>query len=138
MLDTTTEFGARVVRRLNDEQIIWLTTVDSQQMPQPVPVWFLWDGATFLIYSQPNTPKLRNIARNPQVALHLDGDGRGGNIVVLTGTAQIIDSAPLATDAPVYLEKYREGIKRIQMTPESFAQSYSVTVRVTPTRVRGH
>ena len=114
MLDTTTEFGARVVRRLNDEQIIWLTTVDSQQMPQPVPVWFLWDGATFLIYSQPNTPKLRNIARNPQVALHLDGDGRGGNIVVLTGTAQIIDSAPLATEAPVYLEKYREGIKRIR------------------------
>jgi PPOX class probable F420-dependent enzyme len=138
MLDTTTEFGARVMRRLNDELIIWLTTVDSQQMPQPVPVWFLWDGATFLIYSQPNTPKLHNIARNPQVALHLDGDGRGGNIVVLTGTAQIIDPAPLATEVPVYLEKYREGIKRIQMNPESFAQSYSITVRVTPTRVRGH
>lgn len=138
MLDTTTEFGARVARRLRDERIAWLTTVGTDMLPQPVPVWFLWDGATFLIYSQPNTVKLRNVAHNPKVALHLDGDGRGGDIVVLLGEMHIDASAPPAHMIPAYVEKYREGFKRIQTTPEGFARSYSVALRVTPRKLRGH
>lgn len=137
MFDQSTEFGARVARRLHDEWIIWLTTVRADGMPQPVPVWFLWDGQTFLIYSQPDTPKLRNIARNPKVALHFDGDGRGGNIVVFNGEARVDPQAPPADQVAAYVEKYREAIAQIAMTPESFARSYSVAIRVTPTRLRG-
>ena len=84
-LDTSTPFGARVERRLREEQIGWLTTVRGDGLPQPSPVWFLWDGETILIYSRPDTPRLRNIAGNPKVALNLDGDGRGGDIVILSG-----------------------------------------------------
>lgn len=76
MLDLTTEFGQRVIRRLAEEHLIWLTTVSSDGTPQPRPVWFLWDGETFLIYSKSNTYKLNHIVRRPQVALNLDGDGR--------------------------------------------------------------
>jgi PPOX class probable F420-dependent enzyme len=137
MFDQSTEFGARVARRLHDEWIIWLTTVRADGMPQPVPVWFLWDGQTFLIYSQPDTPKLRNIARNPKVALHFDGDGQGGNIVVFNGEARVDPQAPPADQVAAYVEKYREAIAQIAMTPESFARSYSVAIRVTPTRLRG-
>ena len=74
MIDTTSEFGTRVAQRLQQEGIIWLTTVRGDGTPQPSPVWFLWDGETFLIYSQPGAPKVRNIARSPKVALHLNGD----------------------------------------------------------------
>lgn len=137
-LDTTTEFGARVDRRLREERIIWLTTMDADQTPQPSPVWFLWNGESFLIYSQPDTPKLRNLGRSPRVALNFDGDGQGGDIVVFTGEARIVSDTPPADRMPEYLEKYREGIARIGMTPEGFAQAYSVALRVTPTRVRGH
>jgi PPOX class probable F420-dependent enzyme len=69
MIDTTTAFGARVARRLEDERIIWLVTVDPQQTPQPLPVWYWWDGHRFLMYSQPDTFKLRNIAHNPRVGI---------------------------------------------------------------------
>jgi PPOX class probable F420-dependent enzyme len=137
-LDTTTEFGQRVERRLRDETIGWLTTVGADGTPQPSPIWFLWDGQTILIYSQPNTPKLRNIERNPRVALNLDGDGRGGDIVVLTGEARVDRDAPGAADHTEYLEKYRQGIERIGMTPKQFAASYSVPIRMTPTKLRGH
>ena len=65
-LDTTTEFGAHVARRLRDELIGWLVTVSPRGRPQPSAIWFLWDGASsLLIYSQPDAPKLRNIAANP-------------------------------------------------------------------------
>lgn len=138
MIDLTTEFGARVAQRLSEEVIIWLVTVRFDGTPQPSPVWFLWDGQAFTIYSQPNTAKIRNIQQNPKVALHLDGDGRGGNIIVFTGKASIVPQAPLATEIPAYVEKYRSDIARIKMDPTSFAQRYSVALQVVPTSLRGH
>jgi PPOX class probable F420-dependent enzyme len=137
-IDTSSEFGARAARRLKEEAIGWLTTSGPNGEPQPSPIWFLWDGETALIYSQPNTPKLRHIAANPRVSLNLDGDGHGGNIIILTGEARIEESIPPVTEMPAYIAKYAEGIQRIGMTPESFARAYSVPIRFTPRRIRGH
>ena len=47
MFDQSTEFGQRVARRLAEERIIWLTTVDQHDVPQPRPVWFWWDGEDY-------------------------------------------------------------------------------------------
>jgi PPOX class probable F420-dependent enzyme len=137
-IDPTTDFGKRVERRLRDEQIIWLTTVRRDGTPQPSPVWFLWDGESVLMYSRPNQQKQRNIERNAKVSLHFDGDGHGGNIVVITGTAEIVADAPPATGVPEYVAKYAEPIKQIGMDDAAFAQAYSVAIRITPTDVRGH
>jgi PPOX class probable F420-dependent enzyme len=137
-LDPNTEFGARVARRLADERIAWLTTVRPNGTPEPSPIWFLYDGKALLIYSKPNTQKLRNIARNPNVALHFDGDGSGGDIIVITGTAHVDEDAPPANQIPAYAEKYAERMQNNRMTAESFARAYSVAIRVTPTHLRGH
>src|SRR5215203_1490248 len=109
-LDLNTEFGARVERRLREERVIWLTTVRPDLTPQPSLVWFLWDAGTLLIYSKPNTPKLRNIKQNPTVALNFDSDGRGGNVVVFTCTAIIDQQAPSLDQIPAYAEKYAPNI----------------------------
>lgn len=138
MLDTTTEFGRRVERRLKEERIIWLTSVDADHQPQPRPVWFLWDGETFLIYSRPKTHKLSHIARNPMISLHLDGDGKGGDIVVFSGEAHIDPNAPAADEVSAYVDKYEAGFKRIGMTAKEFAHGYSVAIRIKPTSLRGH
>lgn len=138
MLDLSTEFGARVAERLAKERIIWLVTLGADITPQPSPVWFVWGNEEFLIYSRPGAPKLRNIARNPKVALHFDGDGLGGDIVIFTGEARIDESAPPANEVASYVERYRQGFTRINMTPDSFAQAYSVAIRVKPLKLRGH
>lgn len=138
MIDQSTEFGQRVARRLAEERIGWLTTVDASGAPQPRPVWFLWQEDSLLIYSRPGTRKLEHIARNPRVSLHLDGDGQGGNIVVFSGVAAIDGAAPPADQVPAYVEKYSSGIERIGMTAQAFAQVYSVAIRVTVDRLRGH
>ena len=137
IIDTSTDFGHRVARRIADEQVVWLTTADSSGTPQPVPVWFIWDGQTALIYSQPNQAKIRNIERSGQVSLNFNSDFHGGDVVVLTGTAEIEPSAPAADQNPAYIQKYADGIASINMTPESFAASYSVPIRVTPAKLRG-
>lgn len=138
MIDTSTEFGRRVAHRLGAERIIWLTTIDDRGAPQPRPVWFLWDGETILIYSRPDTAKLRHIGRNPRVSLNFDGDGLGGDIIVITGEAHVDRDAPPADQVPAYAEKYRAGFERISMTPVQFAQTYSVAIRVLPIQLRGH
>ena len=136
-LDTNTPFGERAQRRLRDDKLAWLTTVTADGTPQPVPVWFLWDGAlSFLIYSKPDTAKLRNIAARPRVSLHLDGNSQGGDIVVVLGDAAVTSERP-AAEVPEYVEKYAAFIARNTWTPESFAGDYSVPLRITATGLRG-
>jgi hypothetical protein len=36
------------------------------------------------------------------------------------------------------VEKYGWGFQRIGMTAEQFASDYSVAIRITPTKLRGH
>jgi PPOX class probable F420-dependent enzyme len=137
-IDTSTEFGERVIRHLEDDRIIWLTTVGPDSTPQPSPVWFLWDGDAVLIFSQPNTPKLRNTRANPRVSLGFNSNANGGDVVIFNGDASIDLDAPAAKDTPAYIEKYTPGLRGISMTPEEFTAAYSVPVRVRPTALRGH
>ena len=136
-INPNTKLGARVERRLSDEQFVWLTTVRPDGTPEPNPVWFLWDGSSFLIYGLRDSHKLRNIAQNPGVALNFNADEHGGDVVVLTGEAKIDASAPAADQNPAYLAKYRMAIQQIGMTPESFARKYCAPIRVTPVQLRG-
>ncbi len=65
-------------------------------------------------------------------------DGGGGDIVVLSGNAAVADELPPADQHREYLGKYDEHIARIGMTPETFAQRYSVPVRIELGQLRGH
>jgi PPOX class probable F420-dependent enzyme len=134
LFDTTTEVGKRAEARLKEEEITWMTTVRSDGQPQTVPVWFLWDDDGFLIYSQPNRQKLKNISRNPHVGLNLNSNEQGNDVVRLEGTASIDEDAPLSSEIAPYVEKYRESIARIGYDVEGFARAYSVAVRVRPER----
>ncbi len=137
-IDTSTEFGERVTRHLEDDRVVWLSTSDADGTPQPSPVWFLWDGDTALIYSQPETPKIRNIEANPRVSLHFNCNENGGDVVVMVGDAWIDAETPPASAISAYVAKYTEGLRGISMTPEEFSAAYSVPIRVRPTALRGH
>lgn len=137
MVDFTTRFGRHINRRLSEEQIIWLTTVDAHNRPQPRPVWFHWDGETILIFSEKGKAKLRHIGRNPNVALNFNTDKEGGDVAVILGEAQILNEPPSANRVRTYLRKYGKGIKRLDMTIAEFRETYTVPVLVTPEAIRG-
>lgn len=138
MVDQSTELGARAAGHLRDEIVVWLTTVTPSGAPLPSPVWFLWDSAdSVLMYSMPGA-RVRNLESNPRVTLNFAGDGLGGDIVVFSGTAGPAPELPAADANPGYLAKYAARIERIGMTPETFAERYSVPVRIELGRLRGH
>jgi PPOX class probable F420-dependent enzyme len=136
--DPATPFGERVACRLREDRLIWLTTVGVGGTPQPNPVWFLWDGETFLVYNRTDAKRLAHLRANPKVALNFDGDGQGGDIVVITGEVRFSPEDPPADQLPEYVEKYRDFIARLFGTPVRFASEYTVPIRITPLAVRGH
>ena len=69
------------------------------------------------------------------MALHLDGDRRGNEVVTVEGTATIGGERP-ADEVPDYVAKYREQMADLGYTPKGFAEDYSVPVRVVPSRWR--
>jgi len=136
--DPTTPFGARVRTRLREEQVIWFTTVGADGTPQPNPVWFLWhEPTTLLVYNRAQANRLTHIRHRPHVALHFDGNGHGGDIVVFTGFARRLAGRPAAHLLPAYLAKYEQEMTRASGSPEAFSEAYPVAVGVEIARVRG-
>ncbi len=134
-IDETTDAGARAAGRLRTSRVIWLTTVSERGVPQTSPVWFLWDGGDFTLYSL-ESPRHDNITQNPAVGLHLDGNGLGGDIVVVEGLARVDHSMPPVPDNEPYLAKYGEIMAERNWSAQWFGDRYSVPLAITPTRFR--
>ncbi|WP_433722781.1 TIGR03667 family PPOX class F420-dependent oxidoreductase [Nocardia sp. CA-129566] len=137
LIDSSTDFGVKVTKHLVQDTIIWLTTVSPSGTPQPNPVWFHWEGGAFLVFTQPGTPKLRNIVANPRVSLNLNTTATGGDVIVFTGTARADAGGASTAELDAFVEKYAEGLVDIGMTREQFFADYSIPLRVVPDRVRG-
>jgi len=136
-IDTSTSFGSRIARQLDDELVIWLTTVAKSGTPAPTPVWFLWHDGEILIASQPDKAKLRNISAAPRVSVNFNATHTGGQVGVVTGTAAIDDEGFSGEERAAYNTKYDKPIAGLGMTPEEFHASYSVLIRITPAKLRG-
>ena len=119
--------------RLRSSEMVWLTTVRPDGRPHSVPVWFLWESATILIFSQPNTQKIRNLRQNHAVTLAFDETKKG--VVILEGTAELLGRGDASERLQAYGEKYREGLRRIGRTAEEFTRLYAQPIRVTPARL---
>jgi PPOX class probable F420-dependent enzyme len=122
-----------VQTRLKRELVIWLATVGRDGHPHVVPVWFWWDGKSFLIYAVPGQ-KVRDIETDPNVALHLNTDPVGNDVVRIDGTAKIDSKQPPAYKVTNYVRKYRDQIQGLDWTPKEFSETYHFAIRVRPTR----
>jgi PPOX class probable F420-dependent enzyme len=136
MIDMSTEAGARAMERLRTELIAWLTTVTREGQPQSSPVWFLWEDGEIVLRSLGTTPRVRNVRANSRVALSLNSDPAGGDIVTLEGEARIVDGELPPAIETAYRAKYDAKIDAYGWTWESFRRDYPVVVRIRPTRVR--
>jgi PPOX class probable F420-dependent enzyme len=125
----------RVAKRLAKEQVIWLTTTKADGTPLPNPVWFLWDGSHFLIFTEPESVKMRNMVRNPRIALNLNSDFDGDEVAIFQAVAEVAGAPLTDEERHAYLSKYEEGMKSIGITPEVLLSTYRL-VRLRPLKFR--
>jgi PPOX class probable F420-dependent enzyme len=91
-----------------------------------------------LIYTIPGTLKLKNITANPHASVNLNADEHGGQVVVFTGSISVEKDQVPAIQNQAYLQKYQQGIKSLQMTPETFSGRFSVPLRFRPSHIRAN
>jgi len=62
------------VDRLRAAEAYWLATVKPDGSPHVVPVWgVIVEDDLYLTTGAPNTAKVRDLATNPSISIHLDG-----------------------------------------------------------------
>jgi PPOX class probable F420-dependent enzyme len=132
----TSAGGAWAREHLATDVVAWITTIAPDGTPQSSPISFLWDGATIFFYSQPDTPKLRNLERSPRVSFHLRGDDHADHGLVIEGDAVVDPSIAPSDVHPAYQAKYAAPLAHWGMDEAETARSFSVPIRITPTRVR--
>ena len=136
VFDTGSDSDARALERLATDMIGWLTTVTPEGQPQTFPIWFLWEDGEALIFSDRRAKRNANIAANPRVSLHLNDNGRGGDVVIVEGEARVDEATPPVPEHRAYLSKYGDWIAEYLTSAEEMATIYNVPIRVRPTRGR--
>jgi PPOX class probable F420-dependent enzyme len=121
---------------LETDVVAWLTTVAPDGRPQSSVISFLHEAGTILFYSQPDTPKLRNIGSSPVVSFNLQSDPYGDHYLTIEGTASIDSSVPPSDRHPAYYAKYLEPHAHWEMDVADVARDFSVPIRITASRVR--
>jgi PPOX class probable F420-dependent enzyme len=135
-MDITDDLAAaRVERFLAEEPVVWLSTVRPDGLPHLVPVWFAWDGEAITIMSKPGAQKVRNLRERPSAMLALGDAEADFDVSLLEATAECVDGPAQLPAA--FLAKYAERIAELGLTPEQFAATYSLQIRLTPTRALG-
>ncbi len=134
LLDMTKPKDQHVDSRLRNEPIMWLSTARPDGRPHLVPVWFLWDGESILIFSKPNNQKIRNLQENPNVMLALEAAHEGNDIVLIEGVGEFIDDLEVSPAMPQYAAKYAKLLMEMNWTAEKMTASYTQAIRVRPTR----
>ncbi len=127
---------SHAVERLERARNYWLATTRPDGRPHNVPVWFWWDGETVLIFSQPNAQKVRNLRHSPHAVLTLNTLDDGEDVVIIEGTADLLDQPTTELMLPAFGEKYADLFVRVGSDPAKMAAEYSQPIRVTPGRFR--
>jgi PPOX class probable F420-dependent enzyme len=132
----TRDDAAWAREHLERDVIAWLTSVAPDGRVQSSPISFLRDGADLFFYSQPDTPKLRNLAHSPLVSFHLQSDSYADHWLIIEGTAVVDTTIPPLDVHERYRAKYREPHAHWGLDFTQTARDFSVPLWIRPTRVR--
>jgi PPOX class probable F420-dependent enzyme len=121
---------------LERDVVAWLTTVAPDGRVQSSVISFLYDGGALYFYSQPGTPKVRNLAHSPLVSFHLQSDPYGDHWLIVEGTAVIDATIPPLDENDLYVAKYTEPHAHWGLDFTQSARDFSAPIRIRPTRVR--
>jgi len=129
--------ATRVRRFLEEEPVVWLSTVRPNGAPHIVPIWFWFDGDAVLVFSKPEAQKVRNMRAHPAVMLGVGDPDDDFDVGLLEGRAEILDRPTADVLPPAHVEKYDSRMREIGLTASAYAATYSQVIRIVPHRYLG-
>lgn len=129
--------ASRIRRFLEQEPVVWLSTVRPDGNPHLVPIWFWWDGEALLVFSKPGAQKVRNLQHNPAVMLALGNAEDDFDVGMLEGRAELLDRPTIEVLPAAHLAKYARQLAAIGLDAANYAATYSQVIRIVPDRLLG-
>jgi hypothetical protein len=78
---------SHVGERMAKARNYWIGTIHPEGRPHVMPVWGVWVDDTLYFGGGPDTRWSRNLAANPQVAVHLES---GDDVIIVEGSVDRI------------------------------------------------
>jgi PPOX class probable F420-dependent enzyme len=123
---------------LREDPVAWLSSVQRDGRPHVVPVWFHWDGERIVAFSKPNARKVDNLRDQPSVMLAVGTPGPEFEVELIEATAEIPEADAAEVMPEGFGTKYRELLRRADLTVQRFAEVYSQPIVLRPTRFLGY
>ena len=121
---------------LREPRIADLVTLRPDGSPHVAPVWYDYDGSLFRFIVGPTAVKVRNIQRDPRVAVSIATADRPYGYVLVDGTATIVDDdyKELLWDMSVRYLGAEDGER---YAARVYRDEVYCTIVVTPSKVKG-
>jgi hypothetical protein len=74
--------------------------------PRVIPIWFHWNGRELVMGTPPKAPKLKALAKNPKVALTIDGNTFPHKVLLVRGTAVLQTVQGIVPEYALAAERY--------------------------------
>ena len=116
---------------LESNTLAFLSTIGPKGDPQVSPVWFTWDGSHVLFALNKTRQKVRNLTRQPRVAISMTDPANPYRALEIRGTVERIDPDTDLTYANAVTRKYTGH----DASPEEIGRAEDrVLIVVTPER----
>lgn len=79
---------SHVDARMRESKNFWVATTRPDGRPHVAPTWAVWHDNRLYFDGSPETRRMRNLAENPNVAIHLED---GDHAVIVEGIVRVID-----------------------------------------------
>ena len=116
--------------RMSESRNYWISTTRPDGRPHAAPAWGVWVDETLYFGTEPNSRKARNLAHNPNVAVHLES---GDEAVILEGVAEELTAPDPSLSAKIidaYAAKYKDPETGDEFRPESATGMHAVRPHV--------
>jgi hypothetical protein len=103
--------------RLREAMVYWIATAGPGGVPRVRPLDGLWHDGVLYVGGSPETRWARDLAANPQVAVHLDG---GTDVLILEGEAELLEHGVGRELAVTLADLSNAKYPQYGMTPDSY------------------
>lgn len=98
----------RLEQFLAPPQIALLVTVGPEGTPHPTPVWYRYAARFLTVSTTSPTIKIRNLRRDPRLAVCVYNDVQGTEYVSMIGVAQVTEGSDIWDETKKIVENYVE------------------------------
>jgi PPOX class probable F420-dependent enzyme len=119
---------------LRSRAVAFVSTIGKSGAPQITPLWFLWDGERVRISLVEGRQKLRNLRRDPRIAVAIADPARPTFYLELRGTVSELVPDPGLELERAIAQKYTGGWEDVE-PPGTMRYATSVIVERTTSQL---